>query len=72
MSAEKVIRNKLTRIEDEFIRLYANGFTAKEIAHVAETTQVRVQVSMVSLKHRFAAKNTTHLIYILMRRGLLK
>lgn len=69
---EKIVRNKLTRIEDEVVRLYANGFKAKEVAHTTNTTIVRVHVCMVSLKHRFGAMNTTHLIYILMRKGLLK
>lgn len=53
-------------------RLVAEGHTAKEIGVILNTSERNVDAAMVRLRKNLGAKNTVHVIVMLMRHKIIK
>jgi DNA-binding NarL/FixJ family response regulator len=62
-----MIMNELTTIEQEIMMLLAKGFTAKQIASEQVKSVHTVNNQIATLKQKFSAKNTTHLLFIILQ-----
>lgn len=65
------INNRLTGVELRIMRLVVAGFLAAEIYDITGRTRGSVDKYMLQMRRRFGAKNTAHLVAILMRQGLI-
>jgi DNA-binding NarL/FixJ family response regulator len=54
------------------LELVAKGFTAREIAEATGLTTKNIAFQVRQLKHILEAKNTPHLIYEAVKKGLIQ
>lgn len=62
-----LFRTPLTRREIEYLELAAQGFTDREIAIRLEVARATVRNTLVVIRNKLNARNTTHAVALWLR-----